>query len=433
MAKLAVIGAGGTMGSYVAKYLYRKTDRIYAFDIDKVKLVNALNGIGYELSSDIASAVRGADYVIFCVPTDKVKEAMFEALPHCKNDAIISGQTSRKTPEAEAFDAFKARSPNSKIELVTLHTMCDPSKTNPEKEILGIIGHNASNATFKKVIDFYGHLSSSLHYFSSVDEHDMMVAHTQINVSRTNLAIASAFAHAGCFPWISGNYGTGFDSFKFSLAMRTASQPGHVYRGIQFGSPHGKDIVRKAIEAEHKLFGLIVADKKREYKEVLRRARDFVFKGRKVPILTEADIEILGSNKHSLPNSDLSLMQFLLSYAEIGRNPFDDLKATTPMHRSLLCLLDRLCMTSKFEESLEAPFQFPNLRADDLVFDRELTTWSNAILYDNSELYNDKHSAMTAKLPIERVKLEIEKSKIVVSLCRQRLEEKIAEEEIITR
>jgi len=418
------------MGSYLVRELSPHCENIFGYDKDRVKMEEALQGIqSFRPADSLRDAVKDAEKVIFCVPTESVEETMTQTLPYCKKGAIISGETSRKAPEARAFDKYIGSSPESQLEMVTLHTLCNPSITpNVRNEILGVIRHHASDATYDSALAFYSVLSDSVEQFSSIEEHDITTGFTQINASRCLLSIGSGFARAGCFPWLNQHYQCPFDAAKFSLAMRIASGKGHVYKGIQFGSPQGKEIVRKSIDVEHQLFNSIISENKDKYQKRCRLAREYVFGNEnRNPIMSEEDlVKIFGPVGISRENSDLSLMQWLVSYAELKRKPGPDLKAATPLYRGLLCLVDHMCMTDRFEAALDAPFRYADLRADDLVFDREITGWSDALLYENETSFDARHKLMCQnideKLGNGAFKEWIDKSKPFVASCRNHLD-----------
>ncbi len=460
MANLTIFGAGN-MGTYTGPALADKIDTSTYVDpklrddSEKQKLEEALKAAGrpYRLfSSYTSAAVQNADVVIFCVPTDLVNGVMSEALPDCKKGALISGQTSRKTPEAETFDAYQSAHPDCGLDYVTIHTMCNPGKSKPEREILGIVKHNptqnpAYERAFQRAMALYGNLSKHIEIFDSVEEHDTMTANTQINTSRLFLAIASGFAEVGCFPWLSDvsqdrgkGYTSAFDAIKFSLAMRAASLPGHVYREIQFGSSHGKDIVAKAVEVEQRLYGAIVGDDFDGYQEMVMDAKRKIFGNRELPpMLTDEDMlivqrELGGVSMHSVrqrPNSHFSIIQYAVALAENGTNPFSDLKATTPMYTSLLLLMDRLFNTTELEKAIRTPFEDPSIRHDDLIFHDQVQAWSTALLYDNRPMYDAQHARMRERLDATPVKEStapyVAGSVRIVDLCRERLTNAIDE------
>lgn len=361
--KLAVIGLG-EMGEYSAKALAPKTETVYISsgkkreDIEKILL-----GTNYKIAETPQQAVKDADFVLFCIPTEIVYEKMLQTLPYCKKGAIISGQTSRKTPEAQAFDEYKKNHPNCGLELVTIHTMCRPSKSDdPSKEILGIIRHNSNKESYEKAMQFYKDMSKHIEEFESIEEHDTRVANTQINTSRTFLSIASAFSKVGCFPWLNKTYSSALDIMKFSLAMRTAFQPAHVYRGIQFGSIHGKEITINARKIESVLFSMVISNKRKDYENRVLAAKKILFGNQnRAPILTDEIIAQFGGiDILQDDNSHYSPIQWAVDAAESGRNIFKDLKATTPMYTSLLCLVDRLFNAEgALERAISIPFDKP--------------------------------------------------------------------------
>lgn len=429
MTELTIIGPG-IMGQYVARALSDKANiTFYHPNKPREVLEKALPNMNFRLENDLERAVRNADIVMFCVPTHLVYDSMTEALPYCKLGTLISGQTSRKTPEAEAFDKVG----RSDLEMVTIHTMANPATTNDlSNEILGIIRHKASDKTYQWARDFYGSMSNHIEEFGNVEEHDIVTANTQINTSRTFLAIASAFAKAGCFPWIEYSYSSWLDIMKFSMAMRTASQPSHIYKGIQFGSQHGKQIVSAAIEIEDELDQIIVAGDRSLYRSQVMKARKKIY-GNKFgnPILSDEEMAIFNATGHRKANSHISFIGWFVAEALSGRNPFENLKGTTPMHTSLLCMADYLFNNKDLlEESIAAPFELPSIKSDDLVYHDERRGWALALLYDVDRLYDEKHREMREVLDNKkhapRVKEEVERSRKVAQVCREAMSTAIA-------
>lgn len=437
MVHLAVLGAG-TMGQYTINQVASNTERLTIYDPNKhgAELALALPGVSFEKSDSIATVVGGADFVLFCVETHNVYDLMLEALPYCKAGAVISGQTSRKTPEAQAFDKYTGENTRSGLELDTIHSMCNPKISDPSKEILAFISHHSSDTARQQTRGFYGGMSDHIEEFESVEEHDTRTANTQSDTSRTYLSIASAFAHAGVFPWLSESYSSGFDAMKFALAMRATIPAGHVYRNIQFGSQYAKDMAAKSSEVERELFGMIVANKQAEYRDRVLAAKKILYGDKKhEPILTSESMQLFEPGGMVLPNDHFSIIQNVVAAAESGRGLFADLKATTPMHTSLVCLADRLLNDEeKLEEALAAPFEFPTLRGEDLVFHDQMNGWSDALLYDNVAAYDSRHARMKAILGQngikERVDHYIQLGIEVVRVCRESMKQAMESERL---
>jgi len=125
------------------------------------------------------------------------------------------------------------------------------------------------------------------------------------------------------------------------------------------------------------------------------------------------------------------LINYLVAEAEAGRDLFGDLKATTPMHTSLICLVDFLFNSPELlGEAVKAPFVNPDVRIDDLVFHDQFQAWSTAIVFESGELYDHKHSKMRSGLEDEKVKNQVEWSKLVVKVCQDALEQRLAAQPI---
>ncbi len=427
MTTLAIIGAG-TMGSYSARALAPFADKVMLCDTNPIA---ADTHPGTTIASTYRDAVRDADFVLFCVPTEQVPSVMNDALQYCKPGAIIGGQTSRKEPEKTTFDEFARAHPDHNLHYLSIHTMCNPSIADPAGQILGIIQDSTCDEAYQKGRAFYGQMPGKVREFSTVAEHDLRTANTQINTSRTMLSIASSFQRAGCFPWLDGNYGSGLDAMKFSLAMRAESFEPHIYKGIQFGNPVGKAIVTQSMQTEQELFGLILGDRMHEYEFRVMAARQKIYGDVWNPMLQTETVDSFSAGI-PLPNSHFSLVNYLVGEAEAGRDLFGDVKATTAMHTSLISMVDFLFGDPKrLMQTIRAPFQNPKLRMDDLVFHDEFQGWSTAIVFEAGELYDHKHAKMRAGLSAEtvseKVKDEVETSKRVVSVCTNALEARLSE------
>ena len=345
MVKLAIIGAG-TMGQYSARVLASKVDEISVYDTIKSdsELREGLKGVQYNIQRELRSAVKNADFVLYCVPTDSVSNVMSESLPFCKRGAIISGQTSRKEPEKKAFDEYITKNPQSGLEMVTIHTMCNPKTSDPSREILAIIPNGCSQEAYEKALSFYGEISEHIERFRNVEEHDTVLANTQVNTSRTNLSIASTFANVGSLPWTNCSYSDGLDVMKFTLAMRTASLPPEIYRGIQFGNECGRNLVAlsgnigSAIAVmikDPETFGSELEN------EILTTRIKLFGNERRETILRDEDVGRFGFG-NSRPNSQIAIILYAMDDAQKGRKPFAYMKGTTPMHTAQLCLTDYL-------------------------------------------------------------------------------------------
>ena len=357
---------------------------------------------------------------------------MKNVLPYCKQGAIISGQTSRKTPEKVAFDAHMRKHPDSGLEMITIHTMCNPKVSVPSEEILAIIPNGCSPEAYQKAMDFYKGMSNQVEEFAEVEDHDKVLANTQVNTSHTNLAVASSFARAGCFPWVDKSYGSGLDTMKFTTAMRIASFPAHIYRGIQFDTEHGRNFAARSLDFATALrsetIGTTVEPTK-DWKGYVLKARDLIFGMRRDPILDEKTVESFGVG-NILPNSHISDILWVTNQIQRGINPFADLRGTTPMHTATLCRADYL-FTAKggklLEQAIQAVGENNPTLGDDKIFFQEWFAWNNAIRLNRPDIYDAQHRKMLENLgnsPMQnQIEAEVERSKEIVGVCRSSLKD----------
>jgi prephenate dehydrogenase len=127
---VAIVGAGGKMGSWFMNYFAHRGLDVSAFDInqeilkpsDRVKIQNSL-----------ASCVEDADFVLVCVPVQKTPQAIKECTKSMKDGAVIGEISSIKK---KTFAALK----NTPLKLrpLCLHPMFGPgtSKTVETKMLL---------------------------------------------------------------------------------------------------------------------------------------------------------------------------------------------------------------------------------------------------------------------------------------------------------
>jgi prephenate dehydrogenase (NADP+) len=432
MTHLALIG-GGNMAQYSASALSEKVDQISVYDphMSPEELHEGFDGIA-RICTNPGDAVRGADFVLYCVPTDNVQEAMGRSLSWCKPGAIISGQTSRKTPEKLAFDKYVNAHPDCGLEMVTIHTMCNPRNSDPSNEILAIVPDGGSAEAYDKAGGFYGGMSNHVEHYKDIAEHDSIIAYTQVNTSRTNLSIVSAFAGANCFPWMSGSYGGGLDVMELSIAIRSASLPAHIFGGIQFGNEYGQNLVAMSANVGSAL-RVMVNDPAMfgdDLEEAVFSAKKKLFGDKeRSPILKREDVERFRVGD-TLPNSHVALMLYALDDAEKGRKPFAYMKGTTPVHTALLCFTDFLFnQDGLLEESLEA-IRSGVTQKDDAIFFSEWLAWEEAIRLQERWRYDMQHTQMRERLdalvsPDQKQKY-LDTSKEVVAVCRQRMKEAIS-------
>lgn len=197
---------------------------------------------------------------------------------------------------------------------------------------------------------------------------------------------------------------------KFSLSIRAASAPSHIYKGIQFGSNYGKEIAEQSLNVERELFELIITGKKSDYEKRVMNARQIFEK----PLMQFEDV-ILFSSGTEKPNSHFSLVANAVSMAEMGVSFQEDMKASTAMYTALNCITEYV-FQYELEDSIEAAFD-PRTISQDLIYHNQFQLWSKALLLDGDKLYDNQHKQMMERLP--DVSYDVNKSKELIDLCNE--------------
>jgi len=446
MTRVAIIGAG-TMGQYTGQELGRKAAEAVRFydDFSKPELTRegldeslrtkfGALGKPYKICDSAADAVKKADVVVFCVPTDQVYDVMRDVLPHCKKGALISGQTSRKAREYQAYKDHKDANPGCRLGYVGIHTRCNPENTDdPREDILNLIRQGATERVFETASDLFSSMSYHIEVFDTVEEHDAATVRTQLNTSWKRLSIASSFAQLRCFPWLDPTYGSSFDVMKCSSALRAADliKP-HVYRGIWHGNGdgYGERLVWQITKTDLDMMNLLAKGDFSGYRERVLAAKKRVYRDiEQAPILDDDAMASLSVAETDNLNTHISSVLWFVGLVEAGVNPFQDLRATTPAHRTLLCEADRLFNTDELERALSAPVGNRGIIYDDLAFFSELMGWGASILKQRPLMYDSKHASMMAILREDdiqpKVKEYVDLSERVVTTCRESLDKAV--------
>lgn len=136
--KIAIVGAGGRMGSWFSRYFVRKGRILKLYDINTLSPKHCANTI---ICDDIVSCVDKADLVMVCVPISRTPNIIRECAARMKSGAILAEISSIKN---RSYKELK-RIPNH-VKPLCIHPMFGPAAptVNPMKIIL-IPVRNGSN------------------------------------------------------------------------------------------------------------------------------------------------------------------------------------------------------------------------------------------------------------------------------------------------
>ncbi|RNJ76064.1 MAG: prephenate dehydrogenase/arogenate dehydrogenase family protein [Nitrosopumilus sp. H13] len=116
MKKITVIGAGGQMGQWFARYFAGKKFEVTGHDSE-----NPVTGRGVTVSDSLVGAILKADYVILCTPTRRTPEIIRLIAKEMKRGAYLIEISSEKSKVASSLAKMPA-----KINPICIHPMFGP-------------------------------------------------------------------------------------------------------------------------------------------------------------------------------------------------------------------------------------------------------------------------------------------------------------------
>lgn len=121
--KVAIIGGGGRMGSWFARYFSSKGIKIVLSDV-RIKEVQATaSDIGAEVARTNPDAVMGVEVALICVPIDKMREVIFETASYMKEEALLVEVSSIKGRTVESLRELADKG----IKPLSIHPLFGPS------------------------------------------------------------------------------------------------------------------------------------------------------------------------------------------------------------------------------------------------------------------------------------------------------------------
>lgn len=345
-------------------------------------------------AKDLAQSV---DFIMFCVETDNIAAVVEQMAPHIPSNCIVSAQTSVKAPEINAFDKFL----NKNIQVIGSHALFGPH-VNPEGQTLILFNHNASTEIFESIKKVFETLKVKTEVLANHQEHDKLMADIQVVTHIGFESLGTAFMHRRSFPWETSSKINGIDNIKILLALRIYAYKSHVYAGMAFFNPFAKKEVRKFASTENELFGLMITEGKRKLENKIYRARDKVFGQTSTKrLLNESILDeyTLNPELNHVPNSHLSLLSMLCTWADLGVNPYDNMVCQTPPFRLRVGLVEYLCHNKELlNETIESALYLKSIREDDLAYHTAVHEWANILELGDMKAYEQHFNQTKAFL-----------------------------------
>ena len=129
MKKITVIGAGGQMGQWFAKYFANKDFEVTGYDSE-----NKISGKGIIVSDSLVGSILKADYVVLCTPTRRTPEIIRLIAKEMKRDTYLIEISSEKSKVVSSLSKMPA-----KINPICIHPMFGPGvKTIKGQNIISV-------------------------------------------------------------------------------------------------------------------------------------------------------------------------------------------------------------------------------------------------------------------------------------------------------
>ena len=377
--EIGIIGTGD-MGKLYAREFVRAGYRVNCCDLPerRSQLEKELGGSGVHVLRDGIAVSRRSDLIIYSVEAENIGKAVQQYGPSTKKGAIVAGQTSEKTPEIEAFEKYLPKDVN----INTIHSL-HGSSLSPEGQTLVVIRHRSSDNAYKRALDVFEKLGSKI-VEMTYQKHDKITADTQGGTQIGFKSMGTAWKKRGFYPWENPSYLSGIDNVKILMCLRGYSGKPHVSAGLAILNPFAKEHIRQYAKSVSSLFGMMIQEDEKRFKERIRRAGDFVFGNVDSPIMLDdkvmGEFSLRTQAKQRKPNSHLSLLAMVDNWYQLEVNPYNNLICQTPPFRLRLGIVEYLFRDKRLlEESLDTALFDKRIRRDDLEFCIAVKEWASII------------------------------------------------------
>ncbi|OJA07871.1 hypothetical protein AZE42_08267, partial [Rhizopogon vesiculosus] len=386
---IGLIGMGA-MGAMYARQLSKAGwKRISVCDLpekyDSLKL-EYKDVPGITVHRDGHAVSRISDFIMYSVEAEYIDRVVSQYGPSTKVGAIVSGQTSVKAPEKDAFEKYLPQD----VDIVSIHSLHGPT-VSPEGQPLVLIQVRAPDSSLHVVESIFRCFGSRFVYLT-YEEHDLVTANVQAVTHAAFLTMGTAWAGQRSYPWEQGQYVGGIETVKVNIMLRIYSNKWHVYAGLAILNPSARIQIDQYSSSAAELFKLMLAGDEDGLRARVYKAREQVFgsvKAERAPIFLTEDVldqfTIGGSGRSSptgttapMANSHLALLAMVDCWAHLNIQPFDHLDlAATPIFRMWIGVAEYLFRsTERLDAAIHSAVYDVMLRSDDLEFVVAARGWS---------------------------------------------------------
>ncbi|KAG1804600.1 6-phosphogluconate dehydrogenase, partial [Suillus variegatus] len=271
---IGLIGMGA-MGAMYAKHLSNAGwKKISVCDIpakfESLKLQYA-DVPGITVHQDGHAVSRISDFIMYSVEAEYIDRVVSQYGPSTKVGAIVSGQTSVKAPEKDAFEKYLPPD----VHIVSLHSLHGPT-VSPEGQPLVLIQHRAPDSSLHLVENIFRCFGSRFVYLT-YEDHDLVTANVQAVTHAAFLTMGTAWASQRAYPWEQGQYVGGIETVKVNIMLRIYANKWHVYAGLAILNPFARIQIDQYASSATALFKLMLAGDEQGLRTRIYDAREQVF------------------------------------------------------------------------------------------------------------------------------------------------------------
>ncbi|KAJ2956481.1 hypothetical protein NQZ79_g7671 [Umbelopsis isabellina] len=417
--ELGIIGMGDMGRMYANRLSQHGWKRISVCDLPSnyERLQEEFKDTSITVLRDGYHVSRRADWIMYAVEAEHIDRVVAQYGPATKIGSIVSGQTSVKQPEIEAFERHL---PND-VHIISCHSMHGPN-VNPKGQPLVMIKHRASQEKFELVRNILSGFESNLVELSYQD-HDRITADTQAVTHAAFLSMGAAWKANNQFPGLgtsltyahcsySGCFLTLWEALKTSKSTLhlefIATSGTFMLVSLAIMNPSARIQITQYAKSVADLFKLMIQEKEEEFRSRIQEAGNFVFGSLNddhVPILLddrlldEFSLSNVPSGSIREPNSHLSLLAMVDCWYTLKLNPYEHMVCQTPLFRLWMCLtfsLQRGITEYLFrkpemlEDAIQAALYRKEIRSDDMEFVTCARGWAECVDLGSMEGYRKR-------------------------------------------
>jgi prephenate dehydrogenase len=225
--KIAIIGAGGSMGQWFCKFFKEREIEVIASDIDKNSLKKLKENLAVKIAKDNKEVVKLAKFILISVLPQNFEEVVKEIAPYVNKDQIILDITSLKEKPVKIMHQY------FKNNLVLgIHPLWGPASKENLKMILTPTNKKEKifAEKFKKWLENEGMKVKLM----SPKKQDHLMA--LVSGLSHFVALVSGSTLEKDFKKIKDVYGPSFEML-LSLIKRVVSNSPHLFSELQFSFP----------------------------------------------------------------------------------------------------------------------------------------------------------------------------------------------------